>query len=176
MKTRIILLLFGLMSIAFSSCNMTSSSADTPQIIVAIPSSNRVDTLNTYITDVSGVYRMDTINVGDTVTFRIIFYGYSNNLLSCNVIQSDTSSTKIILPNENSLDSIFSSTSSNYATGKFIVKDKVTSIYLPFKYIAKKASKDAQISFYVSSDATFNDAQGTNTASFVLKTPIKAKE
>jgi len=172
MKTQLFLLL-GLITIVFSSCNVTGSSANTPQIIIAIPSSNRVDSLNTYLTDASGVYRMDTINVGDTVTFRMVFYGYSNNILSCNVIQSDTSSTKIILPTVSSLDSIFSS---NYSAGKFIAKSKISSIYLPFRYIAKKVSKDAQLSVSVSSDATFTDAQGSNSSSFVLKTPIRAKK
>jgi len=175
MKTQLFLLL-GLITIVFSSCNVTGSSANTPQIIIAIPSSNRVDSLNTYLTDASGVYRMDTINVGDTVTFRMVFYGYSNNILSCNVIQSDTSSTKIILPTVSSLDSIFSSSSSNYSAGKFIAKSKISSIYLPFRYIAKKVSKDAQLSVSVSSDATFTDAQGSNSSSFVLKTPIRAKK
>ena len=163
------------MAFTFVGCNLSSSSESTPVIVVANPASSRVDTLNSYLTDQAGVYRLDTINVGDTITFRIVFYGYENNLISCNVIQSDTSSTKLLFPAKISLDSVFVSATSDYSIGKFIFKNKTSTLYLPFKYVAKKASNDAKITLSVISDANFSssDSRGSNYATYVLDTPIK---
>ena len=121
---------------------------------------------------------MDTIQVGDTVTFRMLLYGYANNLSVFNVIQSDTSATKIILPSAISLDSIFVSAGSDYSSGKFLFKNKISNLYFPFRYVAKKVTNDAKITFYLSSDATFDNSSGlgNNSTSFVLKTPIKIKK
>jgi hypothetical protein len=174
MKTRLIILI-ALIAIAFSSCSLNGSSNYTPEILfVTSPFVSKSDTLSSYLTD-DGIYHMDTINVGDTVTFRLYLYGYTNNLVSFNIVQSDTSSTKILLPTTTSLDSIFSSTSSNYSTGNFIFKSKITNLYLPFKYVAKKINNDAKLSFYLSSDATFDNSGsiGNNSVSVVLATPIK---
>ncbi len=168
-------ILIGLIAVAFTSCNLNGSSNTTPEILfVSSPFVNKTDSLNSYLTD-DGVYRLDTINVGDTVTFRILLYGFTNNLSSYNINQSDTSSTKLILPALNSLDSVFVSSTSNYSLGKFIFKNKISSLYFPFKYVAKKASNDAKISFYLSSDANFENtnSMGNNSVSFILKTPIK---
>ena len=174
MKTRIYILL-GLIAIAFTSCELNSSTNNSPEILfVTSPFVNKTDSLNSYLTD-DGIYHMDTINVGDTVTFRILLYGFANNLSTYNILQSDTSSTKIILPTVNSLDPIFTSTSSDYSNGKFIFKNKISSLYFPFKYVAKKTSNDAKLTFYLSSDANFNTSSGmgSNSVSFVLQTPIK---
>jgi len=174
MKTKLIILL-GFIVIAFNSCNLTGSSNATPEIIfVTNPFVNQSDTLKNYLTD-DGVYHLDTIVVGDTVTFRILLYGFTNNLSTYNIIQSDTSSTKLLLPAANSLDSVFLSASSDYPNGKFIFKNKISSLYFPFKYVAKKVSSDAKISFYLSSDANFGNSNnlGNNYVSLVLKTPIK---
>jgi hypothetical protein len=73
------------------------------------------------------------------------------------------------------MDPLFLS-SSNYAAGKFITNATFTSLFFPFKYIAKKPSKDAKLTISVTSDAVFKDFSGTDTKSFILKTPIvKAK-
>jgi len=175
MKIRIYILL-GIIAIAFASCNLSNSSNNTPEIyFVTNPFINKSDTLNRYRTDIAGLYRMDTIHVGDTVTFRMLFWGYSNNLTTCNVISSDTSITKILFPSTNSLDSVFLSTQSDYSTGKFIFKSKISSLYLPFKYVAKKISNDVKITFSISSDANFDNSSsmGNNSTSFVLITPVK---
>jgi len=178
MKNRIYILL-GIVAIAFCSCNISSTSNKTPDILfVTNPFKNKTDTLNNYNTDVSGVYRMDTIQVGDTVTFRMLLYGYSNNLSVFNVIPSDTSATKILLPSSISLDSIFVSAGSDYSTGKFLFKNKISNLYFPFRYVAKKVTNDAKLTFYLSSDATFGNSTGlgNNSTSFVLNTPIKIKK
>jgi|ERR1035437_461033 hypothetical protein len=174
MKTRLTIL-FCLVVIAFTSCNLNGSSNTTPSILfVTSPFVSKTDSLNAILTD-DGTYRLDTINVGDTVTFRILLYGYSNNLTSFNINQSDTSSTKLLLPTVTSLDSVFLSAASDYSKGKFIFKSKITSLYFPFKYVARKVTNDAKISFYLSSDANFDNTSslGNNSVSFILKTPIK---
>lgn len=175
MKTNYLILL-ALIAIALTACDISGSTNNTPDIrFVTTPFVNKSDTLNTYATDESGVYRLDSINVGDTVIFRILLYGYSNNLSSYNVIQSDTSATKLILPHSTSLDSIFISAASNYPIGKFIFKSKITSLYFPFKFVAKKVSKDAKLTFYLSSDASFKNSNfvGNSSVTIILKTPIK---
>ena len=178
MKTRIYILL-AIIAVAFSSCNIAGSSNNTPEILfVTNPFINKTDTLNKYYTDESGVYRLDTVQVGDTVTFRMLLYGFSNNLSSFNVIPSDTSATKILLPSKISLDSIFVSAGSDYSAGKFLFKSKISSLYFPFRYVAKKVSIDAKLTFALSSDATFGSSSdfGNNSISFVLKTPVKLKK
>jgi len=176
MKTRLFIFL-GLMAIAFTSCNLSGSSNSTPEILfVSSPFVDKSDSLNKYYTDEAGVFRLDTISVGDTVTFRMLLYGYSNNLSSYNIVQSDTTSTKILLPAITSLDSIFLAAASDYPSGKFIFKSKISSLYFPFKYVAKKASAAAKITFYLSSDANFDNSGSmvaNNSVSFVLETPIK---
>ena len=173
MKTKYIILL-GLIAICFSACNLTGSVNNTPQILfVTNPICNKTDTLDKYYTDVSSVYRLDTIQVGDTVSFRMLLYGYSNNLTAYNLQVSDTTVAKVLLPTSTSLDSIFSGTSSDYSSGKFVFKNKTTSVYFPFKYVAKKASTAVSITFALSSDASFEgSSMGSNTFYFILKTPI----
>jgi len=178
MKTRLFILL-GFFAIVLTSCDLNGSTNTSPEILfVTNPFINKSDTLNKYLTDESGVIRLDTIHVGDTVTFRMLFYGYTNNLSTCNIIQSDTSVTKILLPSKSTMDSVFISASSNYAAGSFVIKNKISSLYFPFKYVAKKASNDAKISFYVTSDANFSSSSsmGSNSTSFILRTPIKLKK
>ena len=175
MKIRFIIFL-GIIAMAMASCDVNGSSNSTPDILfVTIPIVNKTDTLNGYSTDDASVKRLDTIQVGDTVTFRILFWGFSNNLSICDIIQSDTSAAKFLFPADISLDSVFISSASDYANGKFVFKNKVQSLYFPFKYVAKKASTDARISFFLSSDADFSSSSslGNNSFSFILKTPIR---
>jgi len=169
-------LIIALISIAFSACDLNGSTNNTPQIsFVTAPKLNANDSLNMYITDVAGTYRMDTISVGDTVGFPILLNGFSNHLTSYYLTQSDTTVAQIILPGKNSLDSIFLSSPSNYSSGKFIFRSNIYNLFFPFKYVALKPSNDVTLSFSLSSDANFegNMVSGTNSVSFVLKTPIK---
>ena len=174
MKPYFVILL--LICSAFSACDLTSTSNNTPQILfVTQPLLNSKDTLSATYTDEAGVWKLDTISVGDTVMFRILLNGFSNNLTSYYITRSDTVSSKLILPGKNSLDSVFNSSSSKYATGKFIFKSSILNLYFPFKYIATKETTDARISFSLSSDASFDGGTfiGSNSVNFVLKTPIK---
>lgn len=170
--------LIALISIVLTACDLNRSTNNTPRILfVTSPRLNANDTLTIHYTDEGGVIRLDTISVGDTVSFRIFLDGISNHLSSYYITQSDTSSTKILLPGKSSMDSIFISTSSDYSNGKFIFKSNVLNLYFPFKFVALKATNNAKISFSLTSDAVFDSGisltGGNNLVSFVLKTPIK---
>lgn len=170
MKARLFLLL-GIFTIAFSSCNLNGESNFQPRIFfVQNPVLNGKDTLDIQLTD-EGVYRLDTIQVGDTITFRMLIDGVANKLLNYTMTQSADSAAKFILPSVSSMDSIFLPTS-DYKKGIFNLKGTSTSLFFPFRYVARKASKDAKITFYVVSDANFE----YNQSSFVLKTPVVAPD
>jgi hypothetical protein len=174
MKTYL-LLIITLISIVFTGCELNGSTNNTPQILfVRKPALNLKDSLNIYVTDEGSVYRLDTISVGDTVSFRVLLNGFSNNLTTCYLSQSDTSATKLLLPNKNSLDSVFLP-SSDYSHGKFYFKSNILNLYFPFRYLALKPTNDAKITFSVASDAKFDGSMylGTNSFNFVLKTPIR---
>jgi len=179
MKTKQILLL-ALISIGFISCNMNGETNYTPQMslnsrlrVFKVDTLNKIDTLDIYNTKVPGELLLDTITVGDTVEIPLKLDGITNNITAVYLVQSADSLTEIKLPAKSSLDALFSS-SSNYAEGKFFSSTSFTSLYFPFKYIAKKPGNTAKLTFMVVSDAVFKDASGSNTNSFVLKTPIKA--
>jgi len=174
MKTKN-LILFGLLAIALTACNLNGSVNNTPEIIfITKPIANNVDSLGTFLTDQGGVYQMDTINVGDTVSFHILLYGFSNNLTSLYLVQSDTTTVKFLIPPKASLDSVFSTSDSDYANGKFIFKNNITSLYFPFKLVAKKASKEVKFMMTLKSDADFSKTTvlATSSAQVTLITPI----
>jgi len=168
MKTRLLFFL-GIIIILFTSCKLNSESNYKPDIqFVHDPIVNDTVTLNIYA-DQGGVYRLDTISVGDTVHFQIYATGFTNNLTEFYLTESSDSVSKFILPSVSSMDSIFLPTS-NYKTGKFIMAGTYTALFFPFQYVALKVSNEAKITFSVVSDANFE----YNQFSFVLKTPIIA--
>ncbi len=172
-KMKIKFLIFSLLIITyFTSCTLEGESNYTPEIIfLRNPVTQAGDSLLFYYTDESGVYRMDTIQVGDTVHFYIYLYAYENNLTAFYLKESADSVTKIILPSKTSMDSVFLTTS-DYSTGKFLMNGTATSLYFPFRYVAKSASSEAKIQLTVVSDANFKDSWGTNSATVIIKTPI----
>ncbi|MEI8273594.1 MAG: hypothetical protein WCG08_13310, partial [Paludibacter sp.] len=105
MKSYFLILL--LICTLLSACDLTSTSNYTPQItFVTKPLTNKNDTLSAKYTDVADVYMLDSISVGDTVTFHVLLNGFSNNLTSYTINRSDTTSTRLLLPGKNSLDSV----------------------------------------------------------------------
>jgi len=173
MKTRIFLLLVFLAGlICFNSCNLDGAANYTPEIIfVQLPFNQHGDTLKAFITD-AGAFKLDTIAVGDTVSFYLYLTGIQNNLKTFYLKQSADSSTRVIYSSKATMDSIFT-VSSNYANGQFYLKANTTGLYFPFKFIALKASNEATLTFSVVSDAVFDKTPGSNAASLVLKTPIR---
>ncbi|MBN2764760.1 MAG: hypothetical protein JXR27_00185 [Paludibacteraceae bacterium] len=175
MKIKLIILT-AILGSMLSSCNLEGESNYTPMLyFVTGPILQNGDSLEIYRTDQLNVFRLDTIAVGDTVSFFMYATGYSNNLTAYYMKQSTDSATEIILPRQSSMDSVFT-VESDYKTGKFIMGGNSTSLYFPFKYVAKKAEKNAKITFTIISDAQFTDMTiGSNTTSFELITPTALK-
>ena len=154
---------------------MNGSSNSTPQIsLLTKPILNSKDSLLIHYSGTDGLYLLDSVSVGDTISFRVFINGYSNHLTSYYITLSDTVSTKLLLPGKNSLDSVFT-TGSNYTSGKFIFKSDITNLYFPVKYIAKLQTNEAKISFTTFSDAVFDGSayMGSNSVTLAFKTPIK---
>lgn len=175
MKFKILFLSVAL-TVAFTSCKLEGSSNYTPDIVfVTYPKLQNGDSLYTYYTDQARVYLMDTISVGDTVSFYPYTTGHTNRLTAFYILQSADSVSRIILPETATLDSIFSA-GSDYKTGKFLMEGEATSLYFPFKFVAIKPSKTAKLKFTVVSDAKFPDMTiGSNTTSIEVITPIVEK-
>ena len=165
-----------LAAITFSSCELTGESNYTPDIFfLQNPVRNHTDTLNRYFTDQSGVFLMDTIAVGDTVLFLLYLEGYANNLTAFYLQQSADSVSKILLPDQTSMDTLFLPTT-DYGKGNFFMKGTDTALFFPFRYVALKPALNAKISVAIVSDAKFTGGFGSNSNSMELKTPIIAKE
>jgi hypothetical protein len=175
MKIRILSIILAVITF-LSSCDLDGEANYTPDIFfIHNPVNLGKDTLNRYYTDKSGVYRMDTIEVGDTVLFNVYLEGYANNLTGFYLVQSADSVSKIVFPNVAAMDSLFLPTS-DYSKGKFLMDGTHPGLIFPFYYIALKHSLEAKINFAVTSDANFDNGFGTNTNSFELKTPIIPKK
>ncbi|MDO9153938.1 MAG: hypothetical protein Q7U47_09580 [Paludibacter sp.] len=175
MKSKLFLLLL-FISILFSSCTLDGESNYTPQIVLLKnPFLQNGDSLNLYFTDEGGVFRLDTISVGDTVTFLPYMTGFENNLTAFYLKQTSDSIAKIILPDKTAMDSIFLPTS-DYKNGNFYMKGTSTALLFPFKYVAKSPSNDAKIQLAVVSDANFKNLYGSNNTTITIKTPIIKKK
>ena len=160
--------ILGIIILSASSCDFTPETNYQPDIFfLQKPISNNDDTLSIYNTFEANTLSLDTLHVGDTVSFFMYLEGYTNNLTEFYLKLSADSAAGILLPNKASLDSIFLSTS-NYNQGKFLFDLSSTELYFPFKYIAKKASLDAKLTFTVISDANFEYNQNY----IILETPI----
>ncbi len=121
--------------------------------------------LNIY--SINGQSVLDTITVGDTITFITYISGVHNNLVELQIYSSDSNCIKFIWPEKAKLNSLFLSTS-DYEKGIFKMDGTHSGLYFIFDYIALAESNDATIFFKAVSNAT-------KTHTFVerLKTPIK---
>ncbi len=172
-KIKIFSIFFTILFIGFfSSCTLEGESNYTPEILfLNNPKLQNGDSLSFYYTDEGGVFRLDTIQVGDTVKLNLYMHGFANNLLAFYIKDNTESALKLVLPEKNSMDSIFLPTS-DYADGKFLMDGKSTTLFFPLKYIALKPASKPKIQFTIVSDAKFKDLWGSNTATVTLITPI----
>jgi len=169
MKTRFFIFLV-LSTLIFSSCDLNNESNNTPDIyFYSDPIVNGTKTLSKYLADY-GILKLDTIQVGDTVSFQMYFYAYSNNITSINITQSTDSLTQLVFPK----DSVYFLPTSDFEKGKLLATGTYSDLIIPFKYIAKKAALNAYLTFSVVSDAKFKDLSGENSRTVILKTPIVA--
>lgn len=168
-----VLVVLGSVGLIFTSCKLDSDSNFTPAIMQgAYFKNHQGDTLR--LKSLNSEIVLDTIRVGDTVSFSFALNGYVNNLVGFRVNQSADSISRIVLPSKLKLDSIFTS-ESNYSKGIFIFKNKITFCNFPFKYVAKKTSMTGKFSLTLSSDANFGSTiAASNTVNVDIKTPIKS--
>lgn len=156
-----------------SACTLESSSNYSPTIrLINLPRSSTGDTLKLRYSSAYNDLLLDTIRVGDTVTFQLELHAYSNNLTRFELIQSSDSISRLLLPRNSALDSIFMP-SSNYKTGKFIFREKIKLVYFTFNYLARKPSNEGKFTIAITSDAVFDENfNGSNQAVVHIKTPI----
>lgn len=174
MKNQFVLLI-AILATLLSACNLVGESNFTPDIFLTrLPNNQNGDTIHAYVSD-DGSFKLDTMTVGDTLSFYLTVTGYENHLTAFYIKQSADSVTRTVLPPKNSMDSIFS-TNSDYKSGKFMMDGTMTTLFFPFKYVAMKPSKEAKLSFTVVSDAHFDNMSGSNTTTLTFKTPIIEKK
>ena len=174
MKLRFFIIL-SIFTIALVSCNLDSESNFTPQMSIWASHVNKTDTIKIRYTEVGGIIKMDTINVGDTILLRLYLDALTNHLANFQIALSDTSASKLVLPAVSLLDSVFSKSQSNYSTRSFAFHDNESSFFFPIHYVAKKSTSDAYVQFTLTSDANFKLSEGTNITSFKLVIPAKVK-
>jgi hypothetical protein len=165
------IIVISILSLFLVSCDLGTEVSYTPEIQLTDYPILNDKSLNCWLTDVKGTLKLDTISVGDTVQFKVAFQSFENNIKSIYINPSDTSVAEIILPEKESMDSIFS-TLSDYKAGKFLVSNNIQTLYFPFQYKAKKVGLNEKITILVESDAVFKVFKGTNTNSLIIKTPI----
>lgn len=158
--------------LTFTSCNLDSESNYTPAIMQgAFFTNQHGDTLK--LRSVDSEIVLDTLRVGDTVSFSFALNGYVNNLKGFSVKQSADSISRILLPSKLKLDSICTP-ESDYSKGLFLFKGNFVFYNFPFKYVATKPSMTGKFSLTLSSDANFGTSMNaSNTVKVDIKTPIK---
>jgi hypothetical protein len=172
---KVILLVFVFSGLLFAACDFESGSNFTPAIYLTEPPlKNGKDSIRVLYTKDAGVYKTDTIFVGDTIFFKIYADGYANNLTALLLKQSENEITKLEYPDTSEFDKFFLA-GSDYAKGEFLTKGDYLSLYFPFYYIALKPGLDARLKISVMSDAKFDSFIGSNTKTIEIITPIRAK-
>lgn len=155
----------------FISCNVKDGYNEyTPSISIE----KEYATLNTKgqvqfkITSEALTFGFDSLHVGDTVGFNLIFNAYGNRLKEFDIVPSDSTAVKLIQPD--SIDNYLLSTS-DVKKGIYYPKEGIFGLYFPMKFVALKSKESLTYSFKVLSDATVV----SNTSSMYIKFPIKQK-
>ncbi len=157
-----------IISCIFISCNLHGDSEATPAL--NLKALHVVGNDSTELKFYNGNV-MDTIYVGDTITFLTVVYNQFNNLLEYRITSSREKSVEFIWSDKNSMDSVFTA-ASDYDKGLFVMDGTFPTLYFPFKYIAKEAENDLKLTFHIVNDAS----RDYNTTTITIVTPIKEKE
>jgi hypothetical protein len=168
------LFLFAVASAFFlQSCDLEGGANYTPRIELGNYIINQHgDTLKIKTTTEPNTLLLDTIYIGDTLNFSVVFNAFANNVVAISLKQSADSLTRIQLPPVDSLNNVFGA-ESDYKKGIFMLKTKASFVHLPFKYIARAKGNEPKLTITVKSDAIFDNFSGSNTAEVIFKTPIK---
>lgn len=155
------------------SCDLDGGANYTPRIELGNYIINQKgDTLKIKTTNEPNTLLLDTIYIGDTLNFSVVFNAFANNVEAISLKQSADSLTRIQLPPVDSLNKVFS-TESDYKKGIFALKTHASYVHLPFKYIARAKGNEPKLTITVKSDAVFDNFSGSNTTEVIFKTPIK---
>ncbi len=169
------ILLCTLCSIAFlfifGACNMTSESNTTPDIRYASPITRHaadtlmIDTL--LVTVGENGYVLDTIEVGDTVCFDLLFNTGLNNMQRIH-IKHDTTCSQLYYFFRDQLETLVLP-SSNFETGEFLFETGVMAIRMQVGYIATAPDNNPQLQFNLESDSKYSPGRRTITTPIVPK-------
>ena len=168
MKLRLILP-FLLMIAAFTACNLDNTANTTPTVIIYSPRINGDSVVGMHFTDnTQSAVMVDSLHVGDTISMLVVGDARANNLTEFNVVASDTTAVKILIP-----DSIeyYVASGSIPAEGKFLMKPKTVIFYYPLTFIPRKPVDKMKFTFKVTSDAV----SVPNESAFEFSFPIKPK-
>ncbi|NDV45658.1 hypothetical protein D0T49_01155 [Paludibacter sp. 221] len=164
-KLFFILLFLSGMSIAFTSCNLQGESEATPDFRCYAFLVNEGDTT---LLNFSQGNVLDSIAVGDTVTFLTSFSSLYNKLLEYNITSSRKKSVDFIWPAKENLESIFT-TGSDYDNGKFAMPGTYQVLSFPFKYVVKEEEENLKLTF----SGTTDGSEKYNSFSVTIITPTK---
>lgn len=166
--------LLSLLILFFTACNFKNYSNETPRMGVLVLHNHRTDTLKMYYTNQVNVFRLDTINLGDSIFFKLLLNGVENDLTEFSFISSDTAAAKTFFPPTSSLDTLFVKSKSDYVNGKFVFQPKILQLYLPVNYVGKKVTSTVPtVKITLTSNATFENNASGNKVSVTIQTPFK---
>lgn len=173
MKTKYFALL-GMLILFFTACTLKNYSNETPNMGILVMRNHKTDTLKMYYTNEVNVFRLDTINVGDSIYFKLILNGVQNDLTEFSFVSSDTTAAKTFFPPISSLDTLFVKNKSDYVNGKFVFQPKVIQMYFPVNYVGKKVTTTTPtVKISLTSNATFDNNLNGNKVSMTIQTPFK---
>jgi len=166
--------LLSMLILFFTACNFKNYSNETPRMGILVLHNHRIDTLKMYYTNDVNVFRLDTINLGDSIFFKLILNGVENDLTEFSFVSSDTTATKTLFPPISSLDTLFVKSKSDYVNGKFTFQPKALQMYLPVNYVGKKVTTTVPtVKISLTSNATFDNDPNGNKVSVTIQTPFK---
>ena len=181
MKTMNKKVLFSLLSGIFvlftlSSCLIGGSEIhSTPEIIYASPITRHstdsipADTLLIKVTEDG--YVLDTLQVGDTALFDLLFSTGYNNMQRI-TISHDTACSQIHYYHRNQLDSIFLP-SSDYERGEFLLDQGVMAVRMQVGYIATQPKENPKLKIQLESDSQYSPGKRTITTPIIPKKDYK---
>lgn len=136
------------------SCLDRAGSDFAPAIGISQILLNRTDTLSLNVDD-KGVYQLDTINVGDTVNYALVFEGYSQDIISIVATLEGTS-----VSHEFIIDDAFKAVlldESDIENGKLYFREGYVRAVIPNYIIAKKTGF-SQLSYEFNTKSKFSPA------------------
>lgn len=166
-KSQFFLLAFA--AISLLSCDLNNSETNyTPQIFCGTILLNHTDTLLYSYNTPSSKYLLDTVMVGDTVTFELGFYSYANNLEQV-AVTCDNEYASITLRLDSIVTSVLTS-ESNVAEGLLYFPVGYNYVSFNMDYVTKAVSKTTELTLQVASDSKYSPT------SIAIITPIVAAE